>query len=77
MPRMKKNPVLIALGKNVSALRSQKYLTQEQLAELSGLDPSYISGIERGVRNPSVLSLTRLANGFETSVSVICTGIGK
>lgn len=77
MLRMKKNPVLIALGKNVSELRSKKELTQEQLAERSGLDPSYISGIERGVRNPSVLSLVRLADGFETSVADICEGLGK
>lgn len=74
---MKKNPVLIALGKNVSELRNKKEFTQEQLAERSGLDPSYISGIERGVRNPSVLSLVRLASGFGTTVSVICAGIEK
>lgn len=77
MPRMKKNPVLLSLGKNVSDLRSKKELTQEQLAELSGLDPSYISGIERGVRNPSVLSLVRLANGLGTTASEVCEGIGK
>ena len=77
MLRMKKNPVLIALGKNVSELRNKKELTQEQLAERSGLDPSYISGIERGVRNPSVLSLARLAHGFEVSVSDVCSGLGK
>jgi len=75
MPRMKKNPVLVALGKNVSELRNKKELTQEQLAERSGLDPSYSSGIERGVRNPSFLSLVRLANGFDTTVSSLCTEI--
>ena len=72
---MKKNPVLVALGKNVRELREQKKLTQEALAERSGLDPSYISGIERAVRNPSVISLNRLAKGFEISVSEICLGI--
>jgi transcriptional regulator with XRE-family HTH domain len=72
---MKKNPVLLALGKNVSDLRSKKGLTQEQLAELSGLDPSYISGIERGVRNPSVLSLVRLAGGLGTTTSEVCRGV--
>ena len=54
---MKKNPVLVVLGKNVRMLREQGKLTQETLAERSGLDPSYISGIERAVRNPSILSL--------------------
>jgi transcriptional regulator with XRE-family HTH domain len=75
MQRMKKNPVLLALGKNVSELRSKKELTQEQLAERSGLDPSYISGIERGVRNPSVLSLVRLASGLGTTTSEVCRGV--
>ena len=77
MADMKKNPFLIALGKNISELRNKKKLTQEQLGERSGLDPSYISGIERGVRNPSFLSLVRLANGFGVSVSDICFGIKK
>ena len=74
---MKKNPVLVALGKNVRGLREQKKLTQESLAERSGLDPSYISGIERAVRNPSVLSLARLAVGFDETISEICRGIFK
>lgn len=74
---MKKDPVLIALGKNVRELREQKKLTQEALAERSGLDPSYISGIERAVRNPSVVSLARLANGLGFTVSEICRSIAK
>ncbi|MDD2237224.1 MAG: helix-turn-helix transcriptional regulator [Kiritimatiellae bacterium] len=74
---MKKNPVLLALGKNVSELRREKALTQEQLAERSGLDPSYISGIERGVRNPSIISLSRLASGLGTTASEICRNIAS
>ena len=74
---MRKSPVLIALGKNVREMREQKKLTQEALAERSGLDPSYISGIERAVRNPSVMSLARLANGLECTVSEICRSIAK
>jgi len=69
---MKKNPVLVALGKNVRELREQGKLTQEALAERSGLDPSYVSGIERAVRNPSVLSLARLAHGLGCTVSEVC-----
>jgi transcriptional regulator with XRE-family HTH domain len=69
---MKTNPVLVTLGKRVRELREQGKLTQEALAERSGLDPSYISGIERGVRNPSILSLARLAIGLNASVSEIC-----
>ena len=72
---MKKNPVLVTLGKNVRDLREQNKLTQESLAERSGLDPSYISGIERAVRNPSVVSLSRLARGLNQTVSEICKQI--
>jgi len=71
---MKKSSVLVALGKNVRALRG-KNITQEELAERSGLDPSYISGIERGIRNPSVISLARLAKGLDCTVSKICLEI--
>ena len=67
----------MALGKNVRDLREQKKLTQEALAERSGLDPSYISGIERAVRNPSVVSLARLADGLDCTVSEICRSILK
>lgn len=77
LQHMKKNPVLIALGKNASMLRAQRKLTQEALAERSGLDPSYISGIERAIRNPSVLSLVRLAKGLGCPPSEICKGIAE
>lgn len=71
---MNKNPDLVAFGQNIVALRKSKALTQEALAERSELDSSYISGIERGVRNPSYLSLVRLAQGLDLSVSEICKG---
>lgn len=74
---MKKNPVLVALGKNVRMLREQGKLTQETLAERSGLDPSYISGIERAVRNPSILSLARLARGLGCTVSEVCRTVAN
>ncbi len=74
---MKNDPILLALGKNVSDLRKEKGLTQEQLAERSGLDSTYISGIERGVRNPSIASLVRLAKGFKTTVSELVLHIEK
>lgn len=45
----------------VRALREQKGWSQEELAFETGLHRTYISGIERGVRNPTVLILERLA----------------
>lgn len=53
------------LGRRVRELRKQRGWTQEKLEELSGLDRTYISDIERGVRNPSVKSLERLAKALK------------
>jgi transcriptional regulator with XRE-family HTH domain len=55
--------------------RQRKSLTQEKLAASADLDPTYISGIERGVRNPSILSVVRIANALGTSVSSLSKGI--
>lgn len=65
------------LGLNIRRLREENELTQEALAERCELDSTYISGVERGVRNPSVLSLVRLAKGFKTTVSALCEGIER
>ena len=50
---------LTRFGLAVRREREAKGLTQERLAERADLDPTYISGIERGVRNASLLSLVR------------------
>jgi len=63
------------LGLNVRRVREAGRLTQEQLAERADLDPTYISGIERGVRNPSVLSLVSLSDGLGVSVAELTATI--
>jgi transcriptional regulator with XRE-family HTH domain len=52
------------VGSNVRELRLEKNLTQEQFAELSGLSQQYISGLERGLRNPTVVTLYELATAL-------------
>jgi transcriptional regulator with XRE-family HTH domain len=42
-------------------------LTQEQLAELSGFSQQYISGLEQGRRNPTIVSLYELATALHVS----------
>lgn len=49
------------VGLNVRRLRLLKGMTQEQLAEASGFGQQYISDLERGRRNPTVVSLYELA----------------
>lgn len=66
---------LTAFGSNLRSERERKKLTQEKLAEKADLDPSYISGIERGVRNPSILSVVRIAKALGTTVSDLSRGI--
>ena len=66
---MKKNPILLAFGATIRRLRLEKDLTQRALAERSGLDTSYISGIERGCRNASLKSLEKVAKGLGCPIS--------
>lgn len=49
------------LGKNVRRLRQQRGLTQEQLAFDAEIDLTYMGGIERGRRNPSLMVMVRIA----------------
>lgn len=50
-----------AVGKRIKIVRQRNGLTQDQLAEQVGLSPKYISGIERGVENPTMEILLRVA----------------
>jgi transcriptional regulator with XRE-family HTH domain len=56
------------LGKNVRRYRQQKKLTQEELAFEAKIDLTYLGGIERGKRNPSLLVIVRIANALSVSV---------
>lgn len=57
------------IGWNVRRLRAERDITQEDFATDSGFDRGYISGIERGVRNPSILVLERLARAVDIDVA--------
>lgn len=52
------------MGRNVRQLRQAKGLTQEQLAFDADLDLTYVGGIERGKRNPSLLVMVRLSTAL-------------
>jgi transcriptional regulator with XRE-family HTH domain len=57
------------IGWNVRRIRAQREVTQEDFATDSGFDRGYISGVERGVRNPSTLVLERIANALGVDVA--------
>lgn len=50
------------VGANIRKLRVRRRLSQEQLAHDSEIDLTYLGGIERGKRNPSLLVLVRIAD---------------
>jgi transcriptional regulator with XRE-family HTH domain len=52
------------VGRNLARIRRQKGLTQEELAEISGFSQQYLSGLERGARNPTVVTLYELAQAL-------------
>jgi transcriptional regulator with XRE-family HTH domain len=56
------------IGWNLKRLRSERDITQEDFATDSGFDRGYISGVERGVRNPSLLVLERIAKALHVDV---------
>ena len=53
------------VGQNFARLRRENGQTQEQVAELSGFSQQYISDLERGKRNPTVVTLYELAQALE------------
>jgi transcriptional regulator with XRE-family HTH domain len=56
------------VGQNVRRLRTKKGLTQEQLAFEAKIDLTYVGGIERGERNPSLLVMVRIADALAVPV---------
>jgi len=55
------------VGQNVRRIREKKGLTQEEFAERSGFSQQYISGLERGQRNPTVITVYELATALGVS----------
>lgn len=54
----------LLVGRNVKRIRTARGLTQEELAERSGFSQQYLSDLERGRRNPTIVSLWELAQAL-------------
>jgi len=52
------------VGRNLARIRNAKGLTQEVLAERSGFSQQYLSGLERGRRNPTIVTIYELAQAL-------------
>ena len=60
----------ISLGNSIISARARLGISQKQLSEMSGIDQSDISKIERGVSNPSISTLNRLAQAFGGKLNI-------
>jgi DNA-binding XRE family transcriptional regulator len=60
-----------AFGERLRSLRLSKDLSQEKLAELADLDRTYISSVELGKRNISIVNICRLASALQIEIKVL------
>lgn len=63
-PQVAMKPLNEKLGEQLRKIRLQKGMSQGDIAKKLGVHRSYISGIERGIRNPTVKNLERLADAL-------------
>ena len=63
--------VRVRVGLNLQNVRRNRGLSQEELAHLAGIHQTYLSGVERGKRNPSILVLHRIATALKLDVSIL------
>lgn len=57
------------VGKNIKTIREVKNWSQDRLADESGLHRTYLSGVERGIRNPTIETVHRISCALEVEVA--------
>ncbi|MEW5884043.1 MAG: helix-turn-helix transcriptional regulator [Armatimonadota bacterium] len=67
--------IKVRLGNRVRALRLAAGLSQERFALECGLDRTYISGVERGQRNVSLVNLEKIARGLRMPLDRLLEGL--
>lgn len=68
-----KPAAFVMVGNAVAAARAKKGISQKELSALSGIDQADLSKIERGIANPSVNTLNRIAQALDASLSISLT----
>lgn len=63
------DPALLALGAAIRQARKERGVSQEELAHRCSTDRSYMSSIERGGQNPGVLTIVRVAEALDMTVT--------
>ena len=70
-PSYSGDPVLAAVGGAIRALRRERGISQETLALDSGVERAYLSGIERGAQNLTVMTLAKISAALEVTLSEV------
>jgi transcriptional regulator with XRE-family HTH domain len=76
LSRQRQHPSLVALGQAVRRIRKSKEISQERLALLSEVDRSYMGRVERGDNNVALLTLVRIAEALEITVTELMAEAG-
>ena len=76
-PSFSGNPALVSLGAAIRAARLTQGLSQEALAEIAGIDRSYMGGIERGEHNLAIINLLKIANALDMKLSSLLDKAGN
>jgi transcriptional regulator with XRE-family HTH domain len=71
---MQKNQTLIIFGTNLRKIRISRGFSQEFLALKIGFDRTYVSLLERGLRNPSLLTIVVFAEFLKVDINVLIEG---
>lgn len=77
MAKKRTGNVLSAFGKRIRRLREDAKLSQEALASISGLDRTYVGGVERGERNISLINIHRISTALGLSLQDLFRGVPK
>ncbi len=67
--------IRIRFGRAIRRVREEQGINQEEAAERCGLHRTYYSGVERGVRNVSLLNVEKIGKGLKTSLARLFEGV--
>lgn len=67
-----RDKTLVTFGRNVARIRAKRDFSQDKLAEKADLDRTFISGVERGIRNPGIKTVIRIAKALNVTVAELC-----
>lgn len=70
-----RSPAHAAFGEAIRAARRRRGISQEDLAFKCGLDRTYVSGIERGLRNPSLTNILKIAAALDLTAAELLADV--